>query len=69
MCAGPFSPPKVHVPKAEPLPQKDDAQADAAYEAERRRLRQTTGRQSTVLTSGLGDAAQAPVEKPTVLGA
>jgi hypothetical protein len=32
-------------------------------------LRQTTGRQSTVLTSGLGDTASAPVEKPAILGA
>jgi hypothetical protein len=52
------------------VPGKIDAAADAAYEDERRRLRQTMGRASTVLTSGLGDmAAAAPVEKPEALGA
>jgi hypothetical protein len=51
------------------LPQKDDEKADTAYEDERRRLRQTTGRASTVLTSGLGETAAAPVAKPEVLGA
>jgi hypothetical protein len=69
MCANPFSPPKVSVPKAQPVPQKTDAAADAAYEEERRRLRQGTGRPSTLLTSGLGDTTAAPAQHPTTLGA
>ena len=45
------------------------AAPDAAYEEERRRIRQLTGRPATLLTSGLGDTSRAPVEQPKVLGA
>lgn len=69
MCANPFAPPKIKIPKAETVPQKNDAAADAAYEEERRRLHQSGGRPATLLTSAAGDLSRAPVERPTTLGA
>ena len=69
MCANPFKGPKIKLPKAEKVPQLADNKADAAAEAERKRLRTLTGRTST-LRAGMDETlGKAPVAVKTTLGA
>lgn len=59
------------LPKVEPLPPVPTADDPAIEEARRKELaaeQARSGAQSTILTSGLGDAAPAPVAYQTILG-
>jgi hypothetical protein len=52
------------------LPTQDDAAVkEAARKKREEELRRRRGRQSTILTSGLGDTTVAPTESPRLRGA
>lgn len=66
MC---LSTPKVPSPPPPPPPvAADDPEIRARQEAERRRLRQARGRQSTILTSALGDPNSGNSNARSLLG-
>jgi len=61
-------PPKVSTPTYTPPPTPTDPTVQAAAAAEASAQASAAGRGSTLLTSGLGDTSQAPVQKKVLLG-
>lgn len=58
----------VAPPPPDPPPARDDPEINAVADDVRRRRLAAKGRQSTILTGGLGDQAEASVGKTTLLG-
>lgn len=75
MCVGPFAPKVPSFPAApapppapEPPPARDDPEVNAVADDVRKRRLAAKGRQSTILSGGLGDTAEASVGTKTLLG-
>tara|TARA_R110000744_G_scaffold147526_5_gene260476 strand:+ start:5348 stop:5575 length:228 start_codon:yes stop_codon:yes gene_type:complete len=74
MCVGPFAPkvpsfPATPLPEPpEPPPARDDPEVNAVANDVRKRRLAAKGRQSTILSGGLGDTAEASVGTKTLLG-
>lgn len=65
-----FAQPTQHTPHLPPPPPAptDTSQAQASADAQRKAARAAAGRQSTILTGGLGDYSMAPTKQRTLLG-